>query len=450
MKIHILGICGTFMGGVAALAKTLGHEVVGCDANVYPPMSTQLAAHGIRLIQGFDVEQFAYQPDFVIIGNAMSRGNPAVEYVLDAGLPYTSGPQWLAENVLRNRHVLAVSGTHGKTTTSSLLAWVLEFAGLQPGFLIGGVPENFGTSARLGKSAYFVIEADEYDSGFFDKRAKFIHYRPNTLIMNNLEFDHADIFSDLASIQTQFHYLARTVPGSGTVIWPQEDQNLAAVLERGCWSQQVLLGNDGWHAKLLVADGSQFTVYYQNKECAQITWQLVGKHNVKNALAVFAAAQAIGVEPTVVAAALVDFQNIKRRLEVKGCVNHITVYDDFAHHPTAIELTLDGLRQKVGQQRIIAIVELGSYTMRVGVHKDSLLPALQQADEIIFYKPENFSWELGGTTTKPWVILMTADEVLASIVQRAKAGDHILIMSNRGFANIHERILEQLREQEND
>ena len=442
MKIHILGICGTFMAGIATLAKAMGHEVQGCDANVYPPMSTQLEEQGIKLTEGFDPAQFAYKPDYVVIGNAMSRGNPAVEYVLNSGLPYTSGPQWLAEHVMQGRHVIAISGTHGKTTTSSLMAWVLHAAGLNPGFLIGGVPENFGVSARLGDDPYFVIEADEYDSGFFDKRSKFIHYHPRTLVMNNLEFDHADIFPNLAAIQTQFQFLVRTVPSEGSIVWPTEDHNLAEVIQKGCWSEQILIGPDSWHAELTHADGSQFAVYLGKKKIVDVNWTLLGKHNVKNALVVFAVATKLGITPDVTAQALGSFENVKRRLEVKGTANNITVYDDFAHHPTAIELTLDGLRNNVGkQQRIIAVVELGSYTMRVGVHKDHLLPALEQADEIIFYKPESFDWELGGETTKEWCILTTADAVLEKIVERAKPGDNILIMSNRGFAGIHQRIL---------
>jgi UDP-N-acetylmuramate: L-alanyl-gamma-D-glutamyl-meso-diaminopimelate ligase len=442
MKIHILGICGTFMAGIATLAKAMGHEVQGCDANVYPPMSTQLEEQGIKLTEGFDPAQFAYKPDYVVIGNAMSRGNPAVEYVLNEGLPYTSGPQWLAEHVMQGRHVIAISGTHGKTTTSSLMAWALEVAGLTPGFLIGGVPENFGVSARLGDAPYFVIEADEYDSGFFDKRSKFIHYHPRTLVMNNLEFDHADIFPNLAAIQTQFQFLVRTVPSEGSIVWPADDHNLAEVMEKGCWSEQILIGPDSWRAEMTNADGSEFAVFFGDKKIIDVSWGLLGKHNVKNALVVFAVATKLGIKADVTAQALASFENVKRRLEVKGTANNITVYDDFAHHPTAIELTLDGLRNKIGkQQRIIAVVELGSYTMRVGVHKDHLLPSLEQADEIIFYKPEKFDWQLGGQTTKEWCMLTTADEVLNKIVERAKPGDHILIMSNRGFAGIHQRIL---------
>ena len=444
MKIHILGICGSFMGGIAVLAKQLGYEVSGCDANVYPPMSTQLEAQGINLIEGFGIEQFAQPYDLIIIGNAMTRGNPSVEYVLNENLPYLSGPEWLSQHVLQQRHVLAVAGTHGKTTTSSLLAWVLEVAGLEPGFLIGGVPENFGVSARIGKAPYFVIEADEYDSGFFDKRSKFVHYHPRTLILNNLEYDHADIFPNLAAIQTQFHHLVRIVPGNGKIIWPQDDQNLRTVLEQGCWTQQEYLGPEGWSARLSADDGSAFQVHYCNEVIAEVKWDLIGQHNVHNALAVFAAATAIGIASAVIADALASFKNVKRRLEIKGTVNDITVYDDFAHHPTAIALTLDGLRKRVGSARILAVSELGSYTMRTGVHRATLLPAMMQADEVLFYKPDADDWQLEGHLQKPWQLCSTADEVLAALVAKAQPGDHILIMSNRGFSGIYEKLLTAL------
>lgn len=444
MRIHILGICGTFMGGIAVLAKQLGHEVSGCDAQVYPPMSTQLEEQGITLFEGFSTEQFNRPIDLVIIGNAMSRGNPAVEYVLNHKLPYTSGPQWLHDALLSKRHVLAVAGTHGKTTTSSILTWVLEYAGLTPGFLIGGVPENFGVSARIGSEPYFVIEADEYDTGFFDKRSKFLHYHPSTLIMNNLEFDHADIFSDLAAIQTQFHHLVRTVPGSGLIIWPETDAALEAVIAKGCWSQQALIGVKGWHAQLDSTDGSAFRVFYQGTLKANVQWNLLGQHNVHNALSVMAAATSIGIAPTIVAEALAQFKNVKRRLEVRGTVNGITVYDDFAHHPTAIRLTLDGLRNKVGSARIIAVSELGSYTMRAGTHSETLLPAVAAADEVIFYKPDNDNWQLKGQLDKPWQVLQTPDAVLAALLAAARPGDHILIMSNRGFGGIYDKLLKGL------
>jgi UDP-N-acetylmuramate: L-alanyl-gamma-D-glutamyl-meso-diaminopimelate ligase len=443
MKIHILGICGSFMGGIAMLAKQLGQEVAGCDANVYPPMSTQLAEQGIALTSGFDPEQLAYRPDLVIIGNALMRGNPAVEYVLNENLAYMSGPAWLSEFVLKERHVLAVAGTHGKTTTASMLAWVLESAGLAPGFMIGGVPENFGVSARAGNAPYFVIEADEYDSAFFDKRSKFVHYRPRTLVLNNLEFDHADIFPDLAAIQTQFHHLVRIVPEQGLIISPAEDENIQQVLQQGCWSEQDVIGKKGWHAKLLSPDGAEFEVYYQQNRQTKVMWNLLGEHNVHNALAVFAAAAHIGVKPEAVAEGLANFKNVKRRMQVRGVVNGITVYDDFAHHPTAIQLTLEGLRNKVGSARIIAIVECGSYTMRAGVHSQRLLPAVQAADEVIFYK-ECDAWEIEGDSDVAWQSFAKVPDVLAASLALAQAGDHILVMSNRGFDGVHEKLLAAL------
>ena len=445
MKIHILGICGTFMGGIALLAKQLGHQVAGCDAQVYPPMSTQLEQHGITLFEGFSPVQFSDKPDLVIIGNALSRGNAAVEYVLEQGLAYMSAPQWLAENVLRQRHVLACSGTHGKTTSSSMLAWILESAGLQPGFIIGGVPQNFGVSARLGNSVYFVIEADEYDSAFFDKRAKFIHYFVNTLIMNNLEYDHADIFPDLDALKLQFQYLLRPIPGNGTVIWTEADKNLQDVIKHGCWTPQTYIGEDGWHATLDVADASAFTVYYCGRKSMQIKWSLLGEHNVRNALGVIAAATKIGIEPEIIVQAFADFKNVKRRLELRGTVQDIAVYDDFAHHPTALRATIEALRHKFAKQRIIALIELGSYTMRAGVHCDALLPALQEADEIIFYQAGERGWEINGQSEKPWCVYNDPEAILHKVLAVITPGDRVLIMSNRGFNNIHEKLLIELR-----
>jgi len=358
MHIHVLGICGTFMGSLAVLAKALGHRVTGSDANVYPPMSTQLEAQGIELTQGYDAAQLEPAPDLVVIGNALSRGNPAVEYVLNKGLPYVSGPQWLADHVLQGRWVMAVAGTHGKTSSSSMLAWVLEHAGMSPGFLIGGVPQNFGISARLGDTPFFVVEADEYDSAFFDKRSKFVHYRPRTAILNNLEFDHADIFPDLAAIERQFHHLVRTIPGEGLIIHPTTEPALKRVIEMGCWTQVATTGEGGqWQAHLLSADGSRFEVSFEGKVAGTVDWQLTGQHNVANALAVLAAARHVGVVPELGIAALCSFINAKRRMEKVAEVNGVTIFDDFAHHPTAIATTLDGLRKRIGDAKLIAIVE---------------------------------------------------------------------------------------------
>ena len=448
MKIHILGICGTFMGGIAVIARQQGHEVSGSDENVYPPMSTQLEEQGISLYQGFSPEQFTQKPDLVIIGNAMKRGNPAVEHVLNENWPYVSGPEWLAENVLQNRHVLAVSGTHGKTTTTSILSWMLEFAGLNPGFLIGGVPENFGVSARLGDAPYFVIEADEYDSAFFDKRSKFIHYHPRTLIMNNLEFDHADIFPDLTSIEKQFHFLVRTVPSKGTIIMPEHDASLQEVVKMGCWTPIIYIGEQGWHAKLHKADGSVFTVYQHDKKLAEVEWDLLGDHNVHNALAAIAAAEKIGVAPEVAAKSLAEFKNIKRRLQLRGIENNVSVYDDFAHHPTAIETTIKALRNKVGKKaRIIAVLELASYTMRAGVHAKTLIPSLQTADEIYIVKPKDYAWHLENKGNVPLYEYLSTNELFPELLKAIKEGDQFLIMSNRGFDGIHERLLKALKEQ---
>ncbi|HCV78657.1 MAG TPA: UDP-N-acetylmuramate:L-alanyl-gamma-D-glutamyl-meso-diaminopimelate ligase, partial [Pseudomonas sp.] len=373
MHIHILGICGTFMGSLAVLAKEAGHRVTGSDANVYPPMSTQLEAQGIELTQGYDPAQLDPAPDLVVIGNALSRGNPAVEYVLDKGLPYVSGPQWLAEHVLQGRWVLAVAGTHGKTTTTSMLAWVLEHAGMSPGFLIGGVPQNFGISARLGGTPFFVVEADEYDSAFFDKRSKFVHYRPRTTILNNLEYDHADIFPDLAAIERQFHHLVRTIPSSGLIIHPTAETALVRVLEMGCWTPVQTTGAGGqWQARLLAEDGSRFEVLFEGQVQGTVNWELTGQHNVANALATLAAARHVGVVPSLGVAALSEFRSVKRRMEKVAEVRGVTVYDDFAHHPTAIATTLQGLRARVGSERIIAVIEPRSNSMKLGAHRDGL------------------------------------------------------------------------------
>jgi len=369
MHVHILGICGSFMGGIAALAKSLGHTVTGSDRNVYPPMSTQLEGLGITLTEGYDVSQFTPEPDMVIIGNAMSRGNPAVEYVLDRNLPYTSGPQWLLDNLLKDRWVLAVAGTHGKTSTASIVAWILEYAGYTPGFLIGGVPENFGVSARIGEGNFFVIEADEYDSAFFDKRSKFVHYRPRTLVLNNLEFDHADIFDDLNAIKKQFHHLVRTVPANGLILSEKHDNNMQDVLEMGCWTLQEFISRY-WTAQKTLGDGGRFEVYYQGQLQGDVSWELIGDHNVHNVLMAIAAAHNVGVTTEIAIASLSEFVNFKRRMEIKGKINNITVYDDFEHHPTAVKTTVEGLKAKVGVQRILALLAPRSNTMTFGIHKD--------------------------------------------------------------------------------
>lgn len=449
MHIHILGICGTFMGGIALLARAMGHEVSGSDANVYPPMSTQLAEQGVSLMEGYDPAHLQPAPDCVVIGNALSRGNPAVEYVLEQGLPFTSGPQWLAEYVLQGRWVLAVAGTHGKTTTSSILAWLLEDNGLQPGFLIGGIPKNFGLSARLGATPFFVVEADEYDTAFFDKRSKFVHYRPRTAILNNLEFDHADIFADLEAIKTQFHHLVRTIPASGRIIVPAEDEAISEVLQRGCWSEVEYFGNgpEGWTAQDISADASEFKVLLDGKEQGTVSWSLIGEHNKLNALAAIAAARHAGISPANAIASLSRFESIKRRMEQRGRVNGITVYDDFAHHPTAIRLTLAGLRKQVGQARILAVLEPRSNTMRMGVHGDTLGPSLDEADQVYLYKPKGVDWPVEHAVShRPdsgWVYDDT-QQLIEALVAQSQSGDHILVMSNGGFENIHARLLKAL------
>jgi UDP-N-acetylmuramate: L-alanyl-gamma-D-glutamyl-meso-diaminopimelate ligase len=455
MHIHILGICGTFMGGIAVLAKAAGHRVTGCDANVYPPMSTQLEAQGIELVEGFGVEQIGLEPDVYVIGNVVTRGNPLMEEILNRGVRYISGPQWLAENVLQGEWVLAVAGTHGKTTTSSMLAWVLEYAGLAPGFLIGGVPENFGVSARLpgvpkqepnGRSPFFVIEADEYDTAFFDKRSKFVHYHPRTAVLNNLEFDHADIFADLAAIETQFHHLVRTVPGNGLVVANGREESLVRVMQRGCWAPMERFGTkDGWQIGNVDADGG-FEVLLNGELQGRVQWALLGEHNRMNALAVLAAARHVGVPVDVGVAALGEFRNVKRRMEVRGTVNGITVYDDFAHHPTAIETTVAGLRAKVGVARILAVLEPRSNTMKLGVMKAALPGSLVETDHVFCYAA-NLGWDaaealrpLGSKAT----VMEDMPQLVEAIAQCTKPGDHILVMSNGGFGGIHQKLLDRL------
>jgi UDP-N-acetylmuramate: L-alanyl-gamma-D-glutamyl-meso-diaminopimelate ligase len=450
MRIHILGICGTFMGGLALLARALGHHVTGSDANVYPPMSTQLEAQGIELMQGYAAVHLQPAPDMVIVGNAMSRGNPAIEYMLDAGLPYRSGPQWLAEHVLPERWVLAVAGTHGKSTTASLLAWVLEDNQLAPGFLIGAVPENFAISARLGDTPFFVIEADEYDTAFFDKRSKFVHYGPRTLILNNLEFDHADIFPDLAAIERQFHHLVRVVPGSGLIIDNAAEPALQRVLQQGVWTPTEPFNSaQGWQAQLVKADGSVFDVFFKGELQGRVTWDMIGGHSVSNALATLAAARHVGIPVANAIESLARFKGLKRRMELRGIINNVSVYDDFAHHPTAITTTLNGLRNRVGESRIIAILEPRSNTMRMGVQADELTNALRDANQVWLYQADNLGWDPARQITLPENVLHVrqhVEDIVEQVAADVKPGDQVLIMSNGGFENIHERLLNRLQE----
>jgi UDP-N-acetylmuramate: L-alanyl-gamma-D-glutamyl-meso-diaminopimelate ligase len=456
MHIHILGICGTFMGGMALLARALGHKVTGCDANVYPPMSTQLQEQGIALIEGFDAAQLKLNPDVFVIGNAMTRGNPLIEAILNAGARYTSGPQWLCEHVLQGRWVMAVAGTHGKTTTTAMLAWMLEHAGMQPGFLVGGVPNNFGISARLGGTDFFVIEADEYDSAFFDKRSKFVHYRPRTAILSNLEYDHADIFPDVAAIETQFHHLVRTVPAQGRVIVNGTEETLARVLKRGCWSECETFGTNlhaacDWSAGEVVDEGT-FDVHFNGALQGRVQSDLTGAHNRMNVLAAIAAARHVGVQPAAAIEAMRTFKNVKRRMEVRGAVGGITVYDDFAHHPTAIATTVAGLRNKVGQQRIIAVLEPRSNTMKLGAMKAALPGSLQQADAVFGYGAAEgkhaLGWDLGAALLplgQKARAFGDIDQLVAAIAAAAKPGDHVLVMSNGGFGGIHQKLLIALK-----
>ena len=477
MHIHILGICGTFMGGLAVLAREAGHRVTGCDANVYPPMSDQLRSLGIDLIEGFGVEQIALKPDLFVVGNLITRGEkfPLIEAILDAGLAYTSGPQWLAENilqqqdvsaqthvskdtagrsqqVLQGRHVLAVAGTHGKTSVTSMLAWILESAGLKPGFLVGGVPQNFGVSARLGEGKCFVIEADEYDTAFFDKRSKFVHYRPRTTILNNLEFDHADIFADLAAIETQFHHLVRTVPAQGRLVVNARDEALARVLMRGCWSEVARFGPRKEESGALRARGEpqSFDVLRGSLKVAHVEWSLLGEHNQLNALAAIAAAEHVGVTPEQSAQALATFQNVRRRMELSGEAAGVKVYDDFAHHPTAIHTTIDGLRRKVGHgQRILAVFEPRTNTMKLGAMKAQLPWALEEAD-LAFCHQGALSWDAAealASMGKRAIVRPDIDRLVQAVVDVARPGDHVLCMSNGGFGGIHHKLLQSLAAQ---
>ena len=448
MHIHILGICGTFMGGVALLARAAGHKVTGCDANVYPPMSTQLEEQGIGLVEGYDASQVDLAPDVFVVGNAVSRGNPLLEAILDRGLPYVSGPQWLAEHVLAGRWVLAVAGTHGKTTTTSLLAWMLEDAGLNPGFLVGGVPQNFGVSARLTESPFFVIEADEYDTAFCDKRSKFVHYRPRTVILNNLEFDHADIFADLAAIETQFHHLVRTIPASGRIVANAREQSLARVIERGCWSELEWFNDAAqWSAATGVSE-AEAVFSLDGVEQGRVDMPLAGSHNRENALAAIAAARHVGVTPAQSIASLARFRGIKRRLELRGVVDGISVYDDFAHHPTAIALTVGGLRRREPQGRILAVLEPRSNTMKLGVMKAQLPASLAEADAVFCYGA-GLGWDAAEALAplgERACAYDALDALVADVTAAARPGDHILVMSNGGFGGVHQKLLDALAE----
>ncbi len=455
MHTHILGICGTFMGGLAILARESGQVVTGSDQNVYPPMSTQLSQAGITLTEGYDAAQFARCPDLVVIGNALSRGNAAVEHVLNEQIPYVSGPEWLAQHVLAGKWVIGVAGTHGKTTTSSMVAWILEHAGLAPGFLIGGVPKNFGISARLGGGRFFVVEADEYDSAFFDKRSKFVHYRPKTAILNNLEFDHGDIFENLDAIKKQFHHLVRTIPGNGRIIHPVSDANIVDTLKKGCWTPVETTGvgaeTGDWAAQLLVADGSAFRVLHAGKQVGEVRWTQLGEHNVRNGLAAIAAAAHVGVTPVVAAAALCCFEGVKRRLDLLGEVGGVCVYDDFAHHPTAIAMTLAGMRKRVGAGRILLAIEPRSNTMRMGLHRDQLAPATAAADAVFWYQPAGLNWALDdviAASAAPAQVVTDIDDLVGTLAAAARPGDSIVIMSNGGFGGIHQKLLAALRVKE--
>lgn len=435
------------MGGIAVIAREAGHKVTGCDTAVYPPMSEQLKSLGIDLIEGYSSEQIALNPDLYVIGNVVTRGNPLMEEILNRNLSYISGPQWLSENILRNKWVLSVAGTHGKTTTSSMLAWILDFAGMEPGFLIGGIPQNFGLSARLGKSSFFVIEADEYDTAFFDKRSKFVHFHPRTAILNNLEFDHADIFSDMAAIEQQFHYLVRTVPGNGIIVSNGREESLERVLRKGCWTPVERIGvTQGWQAEPVTDDGAATS--FQGVPQGILSWNLLGEHNRMNALAAIAAARHAGVPATIALEALRQFRNVKRRMEVRGEVREITVYDDFAHHPTAIRTTLEGLRDKVNGARVIAVLEPRSNTMKMGVWKDGLAPSLAGSN-LVFCYSANTGWDVKSALAplgSKALIHDDLDALVAAIVLSARRGDHILIMSNGAFGGVHEKLLKALEE----
>jgi len=450
MHLHILGICGTFMGGIARLAVEKGWKVTGSDRNCYPPMSDQLESLGIELHEGYDAEQLKCEADVVVVGNAMTRGTPVIEAMLNSNQKYLSGPQWLNENILNDKWVIAAAGTHGKTSTASMIAWILEATGYNPGFLIGGVMENFGVSARLTDSPFFVVEADEYDTAFFDKRSKFIHYRARTCILNNLEFDHADIFNNLDAIETQFEHLVRTIPGNGLVIHPSDSAALNRVLDKGCWTPQQSFSaieepaKNDWSARKISADGSECEIYFRGELKGILQWHLIGDHNVSNALAAIAACHHVGVSVEDAIQSLTTFKNVKRRMELKGVVNHIEVYDDFAHHPTAIKTTVQGLRAKAGNKRILATVDLRSNTMKRGIHKDTLVGAVEQTDLCIFHTPEKLNWQFDFSGHTNFSALSSPDAICDYLVDQAEPGDCILVMSNGGFGGIHGKLLQAL------
>ena len=452
MHLHIIGICGTFMGGLALIARAAGHTVTGCDSGVYPPMSTQLAEQGVQLIEGFEADQLALRPDLFVVGNVVTRGNPLMEAILDAGLPYVSGPQWLGEAVLRGQHVLAIAGTHGKTTTTAMLTHILDACGLAPNFLVGGVAEDFGVSARYAAtSRHFVIEADEYDTAFFDKRSKFVHYHPRTVVLNNLEYDHADIFPDLAAIETQFHHLVRTIPAQGRIILPADDDALQRVLARGCWTPTETFGANGVWQTGGDPQSGRFEMLHEGRPMGTVDWAHTGAHNQRNALAAIAAARHVGIEPPGAIAALNSFRGVKRRMEVRGTVNGITVYDDFAHHPTAIATTLAGLRHRQTEGRILAVIEPRSNTMKLGAIAGRLPAALEQADLVFCFGETSgkhaLGWDPGsvlaplGKRASSWSDI---NEMIEAIHTAARPGDHVLIMSNGGFSGVHDRLLQRL------
>ena len=448
MRLHILGICGTLMGSIALLAREQGFDVTGTDENVYPPMSTQLESAGIELSAGYTADAVPPDTDMVIVGNAnLPRGNPALEAVLNRGLPYTSGAEWLGRYLLGDRWVIAVAGTHGKTTTTSMISWILEYAGLSPGFLIGGVPNNFARSSRLGSDPFFVIEADEYDTSYFDRRSKFLHYRPRTLVLNNLEYDHADIFEDLEAIKNQFHLLLRSIPGDGLIIHPEDDQHLGDVISRGCWTQTLTIGGDNFNAELLQADSSGFSVTTEGRKVGQVNWPLTGAHNVRNGLAAIAAARHAGVAPSVSCEALCAFTGVKRRMEVIYSGGLVTVYDDFAHHPTEISTTLAGLRAKCGTERILAVIEPASHTMKKGTHEHSLDASIAQADEAIWYQPASINWDMNHLSRGNSRLVTDVDQLVDVVTGHARKADsplHVVIMSNGSFQGAHRRIVDDL------
>ena len=453
MNIHILGICGTLMGSIALLARELGHQVTGTDENVYPPMSTQLENAGIRLSTGYTAECIPTGTELVIVGNAnLPRGNPALEAVMNRRIAYTSGAEWLGRYLLADRWVIAVAGTHGKTTTTSMISWILEYAGLNPGFLIGGIPHNFEQPSRLGNGPFFVIEADEYDTSYFDRRSKFLHYRPRTLVMNNLEFDHADIFENLDAIKAQFHLLLRSVPSEGLVIHPEDDANLLDVIEQGCWTPTLTIGGEHLHAELHSEDGSNFTVVLEGKPKGDVSWSMTGNHNISNALSAIAAARHVGVSPEVACEALSAFEGVKRRMElIHSELTHarpnLHIYDDFAHHPTAIDTTLAGLRNKVGRERILAIIEPASHTMKLGIHESTLANSARHADQTIWFQPASVKWDMQKLADGNMSLASDIEELVTKVVQEITTRHsnlHVVIMSNGAFSGFHKQLIEHI------